>query len=169
MRNVDELTSPTMHHSFRPPLPDLKSQTSWNSSLFLQFLWSEIEQIRPKSLCLRGEVNSSTFLILFSSFLLPLALKHLFRYRNSPYTFNLNWVICGSIWTDLLRIKDSQKFSTYPRVCLRFSQILMHQDISAYFSSKKKMWNLLNLFTHTKPIKNPEPWTLYLCFTQKFT
>ena len=26
--NVDELTSPTMHHSFRPPLPDLKSQTS---------------------------------------------------------------------------------------------------------------------------------------------
>ncbi|MCK5508111.1 MAG: type II toxin-antitoxin system PemK/MazF family toxin [Desulfobacterales bacterium] len=25
-RNVDEITSPTMHHSFRPPLSDLKSQ-----------------------------------------------------------------------------------------------------------------------------------------------
>ncbi|MBC2694725.1 MAG: response regulator [Desulfobacteraceae bacterium] len=25
-RNVDEITSPTMHHSFRPFLPDLKSQ-----------------------------------------------------------------------------------------------------------------------------------------------
>ncbi len=26
IRNVDEITSPTMHHSFRPPLSDLKSQ-----------------------------------------------------------------------------------------------------------------------------------------------
>ncbi|MBC2694678.1 MAG: HEPN domain-containing protein [Desulfobacteraceae bacterium] len=26
LRNVDEITSPTMHHSFRPPLSDLKSQ-----------------------------------------------------------------------------------------------------------------------------------------------
>ena len=63
IRNVDEITSPTMYHSFRPPLPDLKLQTFWNSSLFLQFLWSEIEQIQPKSVCLLGEVNSSTFLI----------------------------------------------------------------------------------------------------------
>ena len=26
LRNVDEITSTTMHHSFRPPLSDLKSQ-----------------------------------------------------------------------------------------------------------------------------------------------
>ncbi|MCK5507039.1 MAG: hypothetical protein KAI50_00775 [Desulfobacterales bacterium] len=25
IRNVDEITSTTMHHSFRPPLPNLKS------------------------------------------------------------------------------------------------------------------------------------------------
>ena len=62
IRNVDKITSPTMHHSFRPPLFDLKSQKYWNSSLFLQLLWSEIKQIRPKSVCLLGEVNSSTFL-----------------------------------------------------------------------------------------------------------
>ena len=34
LRNVDEITSPTMHHSFRPPLPDLKSQKHQNSLLF---------------------------------------------------------------------------------------------------------------------------------------
>ena len=28
VRNVDEITSPTMHHSFRPSLPDLQSQKS---------------------------------------------------------------------------------------------------------------------------------------------
>jgi hypothetical protein len=29
--NGDEITSSTMHHSFRPPLPDLKSQKHQNS------------------------------------------------------------------------------------------------------------------------------------------
>ena len=62
LRNVDEITSPTMHHSFRPPSSDLKSQKSWNSLLFLQLLWFKIEQIRPKSVRLLDEVNSSTFL-----------------------------------------------------------------------------------------------------------
>jgi hypothetical protein len=38
LRNVDEITSATMHHSFRPPLPDLKSQKHQNSLLFLQLL-----------------------------------------------------------------------------------------------------------------------------------
>jgi len=38
LRNGDEITSPTMHHSFRPPLPDLKSQKYRNSLLFLQLL-----------------------------------------------------------------------------------------------------------------------------------
>ena len=28
VRNVDEITSATMHHSIRPSLPDLKSQKS---------------------------------------------------------------------------------------------------------------------------------------------
>ena len=61
-RNVNKITSPTMHHSFRPYLPDLKFQKHWNSSLFLQFLWFQIEQTWPKSMRLLGEVNSSTFL-----------------------------------------------------------------------------------------------------------
>jgi len=38
LRNGDEITSPTMHHSFRPPLPDLKSQKYQNSLLFYQLL-----------------------------------------------------------------------------------------------------------------------------------
>jgi hypothetical protein len=38
LRNVDKITSPTMHHSFRPPLPDLKSQKYQNSPLFHQLL-----------------------------------------------------------------------------------------------------------------------------------
>jgi len=38
LRNGDEITSPTMHHSFRPPLPDLKSQKYQNSPLFHQLL-----------------------------------------------------------------------------------------------------------------------------------
>jgi enoyl-CoA hydratase len=45
-----------------------------------------------------------------------------------------------SICADLLRIKASQKSSTYPRVCLRFLQILMHQDLSTYL--RKKSLNL---------------------------
>jgi hypothetical protein len=36
--NGDETTSTTMHHSFRPPLPDLKSQKHQNSLLFHQLL-----------------------------------------------------------------------------------------------------------------------------------
>jgi hypothetical protein len=31
--NGDEITSTTMHHSFKPPLPDLKSQKHQNSLL----------------------------------------------------------------------------------------------------------------------------------------
>jgi hypothetical protein len=54
--------------------------------------------------------------------------------------FNLNWAIFYSIRADLLRIKASQKFSTYPRVCLRFFQILMHQYLSTYL--RKKSLNL---------------------------
>ena len=53
---------------------------------------------------------------------------------------NLNRAIFYSICTDLLRIKDSRKSSTYPRVCLRFSRILMHQDLST--SLRKKSLNL---------------------------
>ena len=53
LRNVDETASTTMHHSFRPPLPNLKSrrksQKYQNSSLFHQLLWSEIKQIRVVS------------------------------------------------------------------------------------------------------------------------
>jgi len=40
LRNVDEIISPTMHHSFRPPLPDLKSQKYQNSPLFHQLLYA---------------------------------------------------------------------------------------------------------------------------------
>ncbi|MEA3416566.1 MAG: hypothetical protein U9R02_10505, partial [Thermodesulfobacteriota bacterium] len=36
----------------------------------------------------------------------------------------------------LLRIKDSRKSSTYPRVCLWFSQTLMHQDLGTYLRNK---------------------------------
>jgi len=39
-----------------------------------------------------------------------------------------------------LRIKDPRKSSTYPRVCLRFSRTLMHQDLST--SLRKKSLNL---------------------------
>jgi 23S rRNA (cytidine1920-2'-O)/16S rRNA (cytidine1409-2'-O)-methyltransferase len=41
LRNGDKTTSTTMHHSFRPPLPDLKSQKHQNSLLFHQppFPW----------------------------------------------------------------------------------------------------------------------------------
>jgi hypothetical protein len=38
VRNGDEITSSTMHHSFRPPLPDLKSQKHQNSLLLPQLL-----------------------------------------------------------------------------------------------------------------------------------
>jgi hypothetical protein len=38
LRNGDKTTSSTMHHSFRPPLPDLKSQKHQNSLLFHQLL-----------------------------------------------------------------------------------------------------------------------------------
>jgi hypothetical protein len=38
LRNWDEITSATMHHSFRPPLPDLKSQKHQNSLLFHKLL-----------------------------------------------------------------------------------------------------------------------------------
>jgi len=38
LRNGDEITSPTIHHSFRPSLPDLKSQKYQNSLLFHQLL-----------------------------------------------------------------------------------------------------------------------------------
>ena len=50
-----------MHHSFRPPSPDLKSQKYQNSPLFHQLLQFEIEQIWPKSMRLLGEVISSQF------------------------------------------------------------------------------------------------------------
>jgi hypothetical protein len=39
-----------------------------------------------------------------------------------------------------LRIKDPRKSSTYPRVCLRFSLTLMHQDFSTPL--RKKSLNL---------------------------
>jgi len=38
LRNVDEITYSTMHHRFRQPLPDLKSQKYQNSPLFHQLL-----------------------------------------------------------------------------------------------------------------------------------
>jgi hypothetical protein len=53
---------------------------------------------------------------------------------------NLNRAIFYSICTDLLGIMDPRKSSTYPRVCLRFSRILMHQDLST--SLRKKSLNL---------------------------
>jgi hypothetical protein len=45
LRNGDEITSSTMHHSFRLPLPDLKSQKHQNRLLLHQLLGFEIEQI----------------------------------------------------------------------------------------------------------------------------
>ncbi|MEA3416002.1 MAG: hypothetical protein U9R02_07580, partial [Thermodesulfobacteriota bacterium] len=54
---------------------------------------------------------------------------------------------------DLLRIKDSRKSSTYPRVCLWFSQTLMHQYLGTYLRNKslnlgksKKSVGLTKLF-----------------------
>ena len=41
-----------------------------------------------------------------------------------------------SICTNLLRIKALQKSSIYPRVCLRFVQIFLHQDLSTYLRNK---------------------------------
>jgi len=45
-----------------------------------------------------------------------------------------------STCTNLLRIKDLRKVSTYPLVCLRFSQTLLHQDLGT--SLRKKSLNL---------------------------
>ena len=87
IRNVDDIISPTMHHSFRPPLSDLKSQKYQNSSLFHQLLRSEIEQIRPKSMRLLGEVISSTFLIfsvLTAIVLIPWSLNVAYAYETAP-------------------------------------------------------------------------------------
>jgi hypothetical protein len=39
-----------------------------------------------------------------------------------------------------MRIKDLRKVSTYPLVCLRFSQTLMHQDLGTFL--RKKSLNL---------------------------
>jgi hypothetical protein len=39
-----------------------------------------------------------------------------------------------------LRIKDLRKVSTYPLVCLRFSQTLLHQDLGTFL--RKKSLNL---------------------------
>ncbi|MEA3415719.1 MAG: hypothetical protein U9R02_06105, partial [Thermodesulfobacteriota bacterium] len=57
----------------------------------------------------------------------------------------------------LLRIKDSRKSSTYPRVCLWFSQTLMHQDLGTYLRNKSLNLGYIihilihNLFTHELP------------------
>jgi type IV pilus assembly PilX-like protein len=77
LKNGDEITSPTMHHSFRSPLPDLKSQKYQNSRLFHQLLRFEIEQIWPKSIRLLGEVISSPFLSNEKGMVLPLGLMFL--------------------------------------------------------------------------------------------
>jgi len=77
LRNGDEITSPTMHHSFRSPLPDLKSQKYQNSRLFHQLLRFEIEQIWPKSMRLLGKVISSPFLSNEKGMVLPLGLMFL--------------------------------------------------------------------------------------------
>jgi len=58
-------------------------------------------------------------------------------HKDVKTTLNLNQAIFYSICTDLLRIKDPRKSSTYPRVCLRFSRTLMHQDLST--SLRKKL------------------------------
>ncbi|MEA3417140.1 MAG: hypothetical protein U9R02_13500, partial [Thermodesulfobacteriota bacterium] len=50
---------------------------------------------------------------------------------------------------DLLRIKDSRKSSTYPRVCLWFSQTLMHQDLGTYLRNKSLNLGLSYFFTLT--------------------
>jgi hypothetical protein len=39
-----------------------------------------------------------------------------------------------------MRIKDLRKVSTYPLVCLRFSQTLLHQDLGTFL--RKKSLNL---------------------------
>ena len=58
--------------------------------------------------------------------------------------YYLNWAVFYSICTDLLRIKASQNSSTYPRVCLRFLQILMHQDLSTYLRKKSLNLGIIN-------------------------
>ena len=72
---------------------------------------------------------------------------------------NLNWAIFYSICADLLRIKASQKSSTYPRVCLRFLQILMHQDLSTYLRKKSLNLGLNKLFLKTYEIDSCFTWT----------
>jgi len=63
--------------------------------------------------------------------------------------YYLNRAIFNSICTDLLRIKDSRNPSTYPWVCLRFSQTLLHQDLGTSLPQKslnlgnKIAWSLL--------------------------
>ena len=55
-------------------------------------------------------------------------------------SYNLNRAVFYSICTNLLRIKDLRKASTYPLVCLRFSQTLLHQDLGTFL--RKKPLNL---------------------------
>jgi len=47
-----------------------------------------------------------------------------------------------------LRIKDLRKVSTYPLVCLRFSQTLLHQDLGTFL--RKKSLNLGDIIFYFK-------------------
>ena len=59
---------------------------------------------------------------------------------------NLNLAIFYSTCTNLLRIKDLRKVSTYPLVCLRFSQTLLHQNLGTFLRKKSLNlgWRLLS-------------------------
>ncbi|MEA2040656.1 MAG: hypothetical protein U9N82_12660 [Thermodesulfobacteriota bacterium] len=62
LRNVDEITSTTMHPGFRASLSGPQSQNPRNSLAITVVLSFRIEQIHPKSERLLTEVVSSTFL-----------------------------------------------------------------------------------------------------------
>ena len=95
LRNGDKITSPIMHHSFRPHLPDLWSQKFQNSLLFLQLLWSEIGQIWPKSARLLGEVISSPFLTLEFSSKLYRFVKAAFHFQHIAIIYCFGFVRQG--------------------------------------------------------------------------
>jgi hypothetical protein len=62
------------------------------------------------------------------------------RYENGEMGDDMDFVEWAATCTNLLRIKDLRKVSTYPLVCLRFSQTLLHQDLSTFL--RKKLLNL---------------------------
>ena len=63
-----------------------------------------------------------------------------------PCSLCLNRAIFYSTCTNLLRTKDLRKVSTYPLVCLRFSQTLLHQDLGTFLRKKSLNLGYINDF-----------------------